>query len=202
MKVLIACERSGVVRRAFRLYGHDAFSCDLAPADDGSKFHLMEDAAFAAEAQAWDLVIAHPPCRYLSSSGLHRNTRDPARAALTAKAVDFARSFFELKSVARVAIENPVGRLGTAVRPADQWIQPWQFGHPESKNTGLWLKGLPKLRPTNVLPLPPRGYWENQTPSRQNKLGPSENREHLRAKTYEGIALAMATQWGTSWRLT
>lgn len=196
MRVLIACERSGAVRRAFRLYGHDAVSCDLAPADDGSPHHIAGDARAVVAGGQWDLLIAHPPCRYLSSSGLHWNKRVEGREALTTEALAFARFFFDVK-VPMVAIENPVGRLGTAIRAADQYVQPFEFGHPESKNTGLWLKGLPKLRPTCVLPLPPSGHWANQTPSRQNKLGPSADRADVRAKTYDGIALAMAIQWGS-----
>lgn len=145
--------------------------------------------------RGWDLMIAHPPCTYLCSSGLHWNTRIPARARLTEEAIDFFMALYNAP-IPQVAVENPVGRMSTAFRRPDQTIQPWQFGHPESKGTCLWLKGLPLLQPTEILPLPPSGHWANQTPSGQNKLGPSKDRWKLRSLTYKGIANAMALQWG------
>jgi hypothetical protein len=137
-------------------------------------------------------------CTFLCSSGLHWNRRRPERAQQTEEALDFVRFLLDLP-VPRIALENPVGCISTRIRKYDQSIQPWMFGHPESKKTCLWLRGLPLLQPTNILP--PRGGdvrrgWENQTPSGQNKLGPSVDRWKLRSITYAGIAAAMAQQWG------
>jgi hypothetical protein len=153
----------------------------------------------------WDLMIAHPPCTYLASSGLHWNKRIPGRDELTHEAMLFVFNLMGEGSIAhgitRIALENPIGRISTAYRKPNQVIQPWQFGHPEAKATCLWLKGLPPLRPTNIIP--PRGGdvkrgWDNQTPSGQNKLGPSPERAKNRSRTYQGIANAMADQWGVA----
>jgi len=215
MRVLIACERSGVVREAFRARGHEAWSCDTEPAEDGSPWHLQGDAIAwlydpdetrydwhtgRRDAGPWDLLIAHPPCTYLCASGLHWNARRPGRDALTSAALAFARDLLDAP-VPRVCVENPVGRIGTAIRPADQYIHPWQFGHDASKRTGLWLRGLPCLRPTAIVAprmVNGRPRWGNQTDSGQNRLGPSESRSMDRARTYAGIAAAMADQWGTT----
>ena len=143
----------------------------------------------------WDLIIAFPPCTYLCSSGMHwtvRGLRDPQ---LTEDALSLVRTLMEA-DCPRIALENPIGCISSRIRKPEQIIQPWQFGHPESKSTCLWLKGLPALVPTNVLPKPANGRWGNQTPSGQNKLGPSKDRWKIRSKTYQGIADAMATQWG------
>lgn len=195
MKVLVACEFSGRVREAFRARGHDAWSCDLLPADDGGP-HFQCDVLTLVGSGEWDLMIAHPPCTYLCSSGIHWNKRRPERALETEKALDF---FMALATapIPRVAVENPVGVVSSRWRKPDQIIQPWQFGHPESKATCLWLKGLPKLSPTDILPKPANGRWANQTPTGQNKLGPSEDRWKERSLTYAGIAKAMAEQWGS-----
>lgn len=139
-------------------------------------------------------MIAHPPCTYLCSSGLHWNKRRPERAAQTEAAIEFVCTLLDAP-IPHIALENPIGCLSSRVRKPDQIIQPWQFGHPESKSTCLWLKDLPKLSPTNVLSLPASGRWENQTPSGQNKLGPGKDRWKLRSLTYPGIAQAMAAQW-------
>lgn len=199
MRVLVACEFSGVVRRAFRERGHDAWSCDLLPALDDSPFHITGD-VLPHLAWGWDLLVAHPPCTYLASSGLHWNKKRPEREKLTHDAMIFVFNLmgegFMDNSIPKIALENPIGRISTAFRKPDQIIQPWQFGHPESKATCLWLKGLPKLEPTCILEKPPSGRWENQTPSGQNKLGPSPERWKKRSVTYEGIAKAMAEQWG------
>lgn len=197
MRVLIGCESSGVVRRAFRDLGHDAWSCDLLPSDDDSPFHYQLNVlASCVSDQPWDLAIFHPPCTYLSSSGLHWNTRRPERAKLTTIALDFVRALLDFEHIPAIALENPIGCISSQIRKPDQIIQPWHFGHPESKSTCLWLKGLSPLKHTNVLPLPACGRWDNQTPSGQNKLGPSTDRWKLRSKTYDGIAAAMASQWG------
>lgn len=202
MKVLIACEESAAVRDAFSKLGHDATSCDLLPSKTAGK-HFVGDVRCIL-GQAWDLLIAHPPCTYLSSSGLHWNKRRPERGVQTEEAVEFARLFIEgCKHIPKRAVENPVGCLSTKVRPPDQIIQPWMFGADASKATCLWLVGLPPLMPTNYVK--PRLVlhegkwamrWANQTDSGQNALGPSEDRWKLRSATYPGIAKAMAEQWG------
>jgi hypothetical protein len=194
-RVLIACEFSGVVRDAFRALGHDAWSCDLLPTEGDPRWHIKGDALEAIASRAWDLLVAHPPCTYLSVSGLHWNKRVPGRAGKTEEALAFVRALLDAP-VPRIALENPVSCISTRIRRPDQIIQPWQFGHPESKATCLWLKGLPRLSHNNVLPLPESGRWANQTPSGQNKLGPSPDRWKERSKTYAGIAGAMAEQWG------
>lgn len=193
MSILVACEFSGVVREAFRSRGHDAWSCDLLDAEDGSSFHIKGNVLDVLE-DGWDLMIAHPPCTYLCGSGLHWNKRRPGREAQTEEAMRFVLDLMGC-DIPRIALENPVGRISTAYRKPDQIIQPWMFGHPESKATCLWLKGLPKLEPTAVLTKVGK-YWSNQTPTGQNKLGPSPDRWKLRSITYHGIANAMADQWG------
>jgi len=181
MRVLIACESSGTVRDAFTRAGHDAWSCDLLPTSVPG-LHHQGDALEFMRSRAWDLIIAHPPCTYLTVAGMHWNGR-------------FVRAFMEA-DCPRIAVENPVSVISSRIRKPDQIIQPFQFGHPESKKTCLWLKGLPLLRATNVLSLPASGRWENQTASGQNKLAPSPDRWKLRSATYRGIADAMAAQWG------
>jgi len=193
MRVLVACEYSGTVRDTFRALGHDAWSCDLLPTDQPGP-HIQGDVTTVLD-QGWDLMIAHPPCTYLCSSGLHWNKRRPERAKKTENALDFVRLLLSAP-IPRIALENPIGCISTRIRKPDQTIQPWQFGHPESKATCLWLKNLPLLKPTQVLPLPECGHWANQTASRQNKLPPSKNRWKIRSATYQGIAQAMAKQWG------
>lgn len=195
MRILIGCEFSGVVRRAFAERGHEAWSCDLLPPEDNSDHHLQCDVLDAIQEQKWDMAIFHPPCTYLCSSGLHWNKRRPERALLTHESILF---FFNLidADIPKIAIENPIGCMSTHYRKPDQIIQPWQFGHPDSKSTCLWLKNLPLLQPTKVLSKPESGRWNNQTPTGQNKLGPSATRWAERSRTYEGIALAMALQWG------
>lgn len=200
MNVLVGCEKSGVVRRAFHALGHHAWSCDLEPADDNSDWHLQENVLDVIDVAApfggeWDLAIFHPPCTYLSVSGLHWNKRISGRAQKTEEALEFVAQLLDA-NIARIALENPISCISSRIRKPDQIIQPYEFGHPESKKTCLWLKNLPLLRPTRVLPLPKCGYWSNQTPSGQNKLGPSPERAAIRAQTYEGIAAAMAAQWG------
>ena len=194
LKILVACEFSGAVREAFRALGHDAWSCDLLPADDGSLFHYQQD-VLPLLPLGWDMLIAFPPCTYLCSSGLHWNKRRPERAKQTEAALEFVRALLDAP-IPRIALENPVGCISTRIRKPDCVIQPWQHGHPESKTTCLWLKNLPALVPSNVLALPSSGRWDNMTPSGQNRLGPSPDRWKLRSKTYEGIAKAMANTWG------
>lgn len=199
-RVLVACEFSGAVRDAFLALGHDAWSCDLLPTEVPGP-HFQEDVLEVLKRESFDLMIAHPPCTYLCLSGIHWNNRIPGRRGKTEEAAKFALALWHAP-VAQICIENPVGVLTKRFgRKADQIIQPWQFGHPESKQTALWLRGLPKLQPTNVLQ--PEAFqengrprWRNQTATGQNKLGPSVSRWKLRSKTYEGIAVAMAQQWG------
>jgi len=192
MKILIACEYSGTVRDAFIRRGHDAMSCDLLPTDAPGP-HYQGDVADIIN-DGWDLMIAHPPCTYLCSSGLHWNKRRPERAAQTEEALKFVKLLLEAP-IACIALENPIGCISTRIRKPDQTIHTWQYGHPESKATCLWLKGLPCLTPTSILPLPESGRWSNQTASGQNKLGPSPDRWKIRSATYRGIAEAMAEQW-------
>jgi hypothetical protein len=171
-------------------------SCDLLPTDrDGP--HYQGD-VFDVIGDGWDLMIAHPPCTYLCSSGLHWNKRQPERAIKTTDALAFVQRLMDAP-IPRIAIENPIGRIGAAIRKADQIIQPYQFGHDASKQTALWLNGLPLLTPTQLVePRMVNGKprWANQTDSGQNRLSPSPDRWKLRSTTYQGIADAMARQWG------
>lgn len=195
--VLVACECSGVVREAFRARGHEAWSCDLKPAEDGSPWHIQGD-VMPVLAQGWDLIIAHPPCTYLSVSGMHWTTRGLRDPKLTEDALAFFRALLEAPCL-RVCVENPVGVTSTRIRPPDQWVQPYEFGDDASKRTGLWLRGLRKLVPTCRVPgrlVNGRERWANQTDSGQNRLGPSERRAAERSQTYPGLARAMADQWG------
>lgn len=193
MKVLIACESSGRVRDAFRARGHDAWSCDLIPTEKEGP-HIQNNVLKTLD-NAWDLMLAFPPCTYLCSSGLHWNKRVPERQKKTEQALDFIWLLLNAP-INKIALENPIGCISTQIKKPDQIIQPWQFGHPESKATCLWLKNLLPLFPTNILCKPENGRWDNQTPSGQNKFGPSKNRGKLRGITYQGIANAMAAQWG------
>ena len=206
MRVIIACEYSGRVREAFRKLGHDAWSCDLLSAEDGSPYHYQCDIRDVLR-RGWDLMIAHPDCTYLCSSGLHWNARGVLvdgrpRQELTEEALDFVRLLMAAP-IPRIAIENPIGCIGTRIRKADQIIQPYEFGEDASKKTCLWLKGLTLLRPTRRVPgriVTHNGKlverWANQTDSGQNKLPPSADRWKARARTYQGWADAFAAQWG------
>lgn len=197
MNILVACEFSGRVRQAFRAKGHNAWSCDLLPAEDGDYHHFHCDVNLII-GNGWDLMIAHPPCTYLSVSGLHWNKKNPTRAAQTEEALAFVTSLLNAP-IPRIVLENPVGCISTRIRKPDQIIQPYQFGHDASKATCLWLKGVPPLQPTAYVEprlVDGKPRWANQTDSGQNRLGPSPDRWKLRSITYEGIAQAMATQWG------
>ena len=196
MKVLVACEYSGTVRDAFRARGHDAVSCDLLPSDKTGPHHQGDVSDIIND--GWDLMIAHPPCTYMTNSGVTWLHKDPARWGLLDEAAKF---FSELLNapIPCIAIENPImhkhakERIGNIKQT--QVIQPWMFGHTEQKATCLWLKGLPALTPTNnvkeeMLRLPAR---ERQ---RLHYLPPSADRWKIRSTTYQGIADAMAAQWG------
>ena len=196
MRVLVACEYSGTVRDAFRKLGHDAVTCDLLPTESPGPHH--QGSVLEILGDGWDLMIANPPCTYLCSSGLHWNKRRPERAAKTQAAAKFVVKLWEA-DIPQVCIENPVGCLPRFIGPAAQWIHPYQFGPAASKKTGLWMRGLPLLvGHQEIAPRMVNGRprWANQTDSGQNRLGPSDDRWKLRAKTYQGIADAMANQWG------
>jgi site-specific DNA-cytosine methylase len=196
VKVLVACESSGAVRDAFIRAGHYAASCDLLPSESPLGDHYQCDVTEILD-HGWDLLIAHPPCTYLSVSGMHWTTRGLRDPKLTEDALDFVRLFMDAP-IERIAIENPVSIISSRIRKPDQIIQPHQFGHDASKKTCLWLKNLPLLKPTQIVKpriVNGKQRWGNQTDSGQNKLPPSKNRWKLRSKTYEGIADAMAAQW-------
>lgn len=198
MRVLIACESSGTVRDAFKQLGHYAMSCDLLPTEvEGN--HYQGD-VFDILGDGWDLLIAHPPCTCLCSSGMHWTTRGLRDPQLTEDALLFVQRLMDAP-IQRIAIENPVGVISTRIRKPDQIIQPYQFGDDASKKTCLWLKGLPVLE--HIQYIEPRivngkPRWANQTDSGQNKLSPSVDRWKERSKTYQGIACAMANQWGNA----
>lgn len=184
------------MREALRGQGIDAWSCDLLPAEDGSKHHIQGDVLAILE-DGWDAMVAFPPCTYLCVSGLHWNKRRPERAALTEAALVFVRALLDAP-IKHIALENPVGCISTRIRKPDQKIQPYQFGEDASKTTCLWLKNLPYLVPTQyVAPRIVQGKqrWANQTDSGQNRLPPSEDRWALRSLTYQGVADAMGAQW-------
>jgi len=194
MKILIACEESQAVCKEFRALGHEAYSCDTEPCSGGHpEWHLQQDVLPLLKAH-WDMIIAFPPCTHLAVSGAawFEQKRKDGRQQ---QGIEFFMHFANLQCE-RVAIENPIGIMSKLWRKPDQIIQPWQFGHNASKRTCLWLKNLPPLKPTQIVPKPICGYYANQTPSGQNKLGPSPKRAKERSKTYAGIAKAMAEQWG------
>lgn len=219
-KVLVGCEFSGQVRRAFRDRGLDAWSCDLLPADDRDPHHIQTDVV-GVLANGWDLAIFHPPCTHLAVSGARYFARKQKEQA---EALAFVQQLLNAP-IPHIALENPVGIISSRIRKPDQIIQPWMFGDAESKKTCLWLKNLPRLTPTSIIgpqyivcpcgikypaysgmPCPQCGtpatdkhnrkIYRNQTPSGQNNLGSSKDRWKLRSKTYFGIAQAMAAQWG------
>lgn len=224
MKVLVACEHSGTVREAFRALGHDAWSCDLLPSSDKSEFHYHTDVFRVLSWDEWDMLIAHPPCTYVTNSaewafkdadftryprvGYHQKVKPgtlvgATRRAARVEAVEFARQLW-LARVPRICIENPVGHLSQHLGDS-RLVQPYQFGDDASKGTCLWLKGLPPLvidpawRKAGRMVMHSGKLverWSNQTDAGQNRLSPSDDRGHLRAITYPGIARQMAAQWG------
>lgn len=196
MRVLVACEYSGRVRDAFIAKGHDAMSCDLLPTDSpgphyqGDVLDILND--------GWDLMIAHPPCTYLSVSGMHWTTRGLRDPQLTEDALDFVRLLMSAP-IPKKCIENPVSVISSRIKKPSQIIQPWWFGEDASKKTCLWLEGLEPLKPTNIIEgkkVNGKTIWGNQTASGQNKLGPSDDRWKKRSETFLGVAKAMAEQWG------
>jgi len=197
MRVLVACESSGAVRDAFIRAGHYAASCDLLPSESPLGDHFQCNVLDILD-HGWDLLIAHPPCTYLSVSGMHWTTRGLRDPKLTEDALEFTRALMDAP-IEKIAIENPVSVISSRIRKPDQIIQPYQFGHDASKKTCLWLKNLPLLKPTNHIPgrsVNGKLRWANQTDSGQNRLPPSKDRWKIRSQTYWGIAQAMAEQWG------
>ena len=196
MRVLVACEYSATVRDAFRRRGFDAWSCDILPTEGDPRWHIQGDAIEAAYGQHWDLLIAHPPCTYLSRAGA-RWWKVPGRDALAEQAAEFAFRFRDAPAP-HIAIENPIGQLATRWRKPDQTIQPWEYGHPFSKATCLWLKKLPPLMPTDI--------YANFRPLIRSNVTATKRAGKVQqgvlsgglesARTFPGIAEAMADQWG------
>ena len=183
MRVLVACEYSGRVRDAFRRHGHDAWSCDLLPTEVPGP-HFMAPVEHVLDL-GWDLMVAHPPCTHLAVSGsrhFHRKQREQAEA------LDFVRLLMAAP-IPRWCIENPVSVISSVIRPPDQIIQPWEYGHGEVKATCLWLSNLPKLRPTECV---------DGREARVHRMPPSPDRWKERSRTFQGVADAMASQWGTA----
>jgi site-specific DNA-cytosine methylase len=191
MQILVACEESQTVCKAFREKGHEAYSCDIEPCSGGKpEWHIQGDAIPWLN-EKWDMILAFPPCTDLCVSGA-RYFEEKRRDGRQQRSIDFFMAFANAPCD-KIAIENPVGIMSSTWRKPDQIVQPWMFGDDASKATCLWLKGLPLLVPTNIIK---KERYANQTPSGQNKLGPSPDRPKLRAKTNQGIADAMAMQWG------
>lgn len=185
MRVLVACEYSGVVRDAFALMGHDAVSCDLLPTESPGE-HIQGDCIPVIKSRRWDLIIMHPPCTALAVSGNRWYGKGCKKNTERESAIRWTMNLWNLaiRNADRVCMENPVGVL--PIKP-DQYIQPWQFGHGETKKTGLWLHELPPLEPTNIVSGREQRIW---------KMPPSADRWKLRSTTFKGIAQAMANQWG------
>ena len=180
MNILVACEYSGIVRSAFAALGHNAWSCDLLPTEIPGQ-HYQGDVRDLFK-EKWDLMIAHPPCTHLAVSGARYFYRKQAEQA---EALEFVRLLMNAP-IEHIAIENPISVISSRIRKPDQIIQPWQFGHGETKATCLWLKGLPKLQPTNIV---------EGREQRVHKMPPSPDRWKERSRTFQGIANAMAAQW-------
>jgi hypothetical protein len=185
MKVLVACEYSGRVRDAFIARGHDAMSCDLLPTESPGP-HYQGD-VMDIIGDGFDLMIAHPPCTHLAVSGA-RHFAAKRASGVQQQALDFVRALLNAP-ITQIALENPVSIISSAIRKPDQIIQPWQFGHGETKATCLWLKGLRPLVPTNIV---------SGREARVHRMPPSADRWKLRSTTYAGIASAMAEQWGAA----
>lgn len=184
--ILVACEESQAVTNAFREQGHEAYSCDILPCSGGQPdWHIQGNVLPLLDNPLWDLIIAFPPCTHLAVSGARHFAKKRADGRQQ-QGIDFFMQFTDLPCP-RVCIENPVGIMSTHYRKPDQIIQPWQYGHGETKATCLWLKGLPLLMPTHIVSGREAKIW---------RMGPSEDRAILRSKTFPGIAKAMAEQWG------
>jgi site-specific DNA-cytosine methylase len=186
VNVLVGCEYSGIVRDAFIDAGHDAMSCDLLPSESDKGEHIQGDIFDAMDLSRWDLIILHPPCTALCVAGNRHYSGTDARRKAINWTVDLW--FRAIHTARRVAMENPVGVLSSAWEPPSQYIQPWQFGHGETKKTGLWLWKLPPLIPTDIVEGREGRIW---------RMAPSPDRPKERSRFYTGIAKAMAEQWGT-----
>lgn len=188
MRVLLGCEFSGVGRRAFRARGHEAYSCDLLPSEDDSPFHIQGNVLeLLGERNRWDLGIFMPPCTHLAVSGARWFAH---KVAEQEEALQFVIRLMD-SPIDKIALENPISVISSRIRKPDQIIQPWQFGHGETKATCLWLKNLPPLVPTNIVAGREGRVW---------KATPSPDRWKIRSRTYQGIADAMAEQWGGAGR--
>lgn len=187
MRVLVACEFSGIVRDAFIKRGHDAVSCDLLPTEAPGP-HIQGD-VLAVLGEGWDLMIAHPPCTYVCAGSMNWINREEGRKEKALAAADFAKALF-WAPIKRVAMENPIGLLSRFIRKPNQVIRAWQFGHPYKKDVCLWLSGLPELKPTNIVP-PPYKTFDFYSTDRYTANGGSK-----KSVTFQGIAEAMADQWG------
>ena len=183
MKILVACEFSGTVSSAFREMGHDVTSCDLLPSEKSGN-HYQGDVLDILY-DDWDMMVAHPPCTHLAVS-VARYFAEKKASGVQADALNFVRILLDAP-IRRIAMENPVSIISTAIRKPDQIIQPWQFGHGETKKTCLWLKGLPLLMPSDIV---------DGRCNRIHRMPPSVDRWKERSRTYQGIANAMANQWG------
>ncbi len=184
MRVLVACEYSATVRDAFRARGFDAWSCDLLPTEGDAQWHIQGD-AMPLLGDGWDLLIAHPPCTDLAVSGA-RHFAEKIADGRQQRALDFVQALLDAP-IPCIALENPVSVISSKIRKPDQIIQPWQFGHGETKATCLWLKNLPRLKPTDCV---------EGREARIHKMPPGPNRWKERSRTFQGIADAMADQWG------
>ncbi len=198
MKVLVACEFSGTVRDCFIAMGHDAISCDLLPTEARGP-HIEGDVLDLLYMEHFDLVIAHPPCTYLSASGLHWNKRIPGRAEKTEDALEFITKIWNAP-VEKMCIENPVGCINTRLdfMPKPQYVQPYNYAEDASKKTGLWLRGLAPLQPTGYVEpriVDGKPRWSNQGDTGYDKFGGGQGKE--RSVTFFGIAAAMAMQWSS-----
>jgi hypothetical protein len=191
MRVLVACERTGVVRDAFRARGHDAWSCDTQPSEGNAEWHIQDDVR--GHLDGWDMMIAFPPCTYLSNVGGKWLHTMPGRLDLRDAALDFTRVLLGA-GIPRIALENPVGAISTHIRRPDQVIEPWQFGDPFRKKTCLWLKGLPPLRPCQ--PVLPAAHLVHGGSGQTAALPRLHTTGRDRERTFAGIAAAMADQWG------
>lgn len=205
MHVLIACEYTGAMRRAFRARGHDAWSCDLLPAQDGDKHHVQGDCREVILKHEWDLIVARPPCTFLCNSGVRwlyggkGDKRDLERWKQMIDGAEFFKWLLERPSCPFIAVENPIIHVyakDIIGRGPDQIVQPWWFGDPAFKATGWWLRGLPLLVPTNKLRPPKPGTVEHKAWSKVHRASPGPNRWAERSATFPGIAAATAEQWG------
>ena len=198
MRVLVACENSGRVREAFRVRGHDAWSCDFLWPQDRSQYHYTGSILdHDIVKQDWDLLIAHPDCTFLTVSANGHAMKQEWRIEARLSAMHFVRSLWAFP-VEKIAIENPIGVLNTFWREPDQTIQPWEFGHKATKGTCLWLKNLPELQPTDVVGPPPKDMTleEKRIWNAVHRAAPGPDRWRIRSLTFQGIADAMAEQWG------